>query len=671
MITMCKGWGRQALAGMLGGLVLMNSALSATPPPGTVSLWEANQLNRGTLKFWPETGWPAQYSLKVPDAAIPTGKVRFVAFSNIPSASRIVLSSDELCQQNDDTDFWIELSAAKESANYPEPDANSTLAVSALMAMQPDRLYGGLRLVKKHQKSGANLDGLACVRMVTSRLPGQVVPNEKVNVSPGPWAETKGTETGLCDNISPVIIGRRSQPLKRTYAHHCAGNAPRLNAGPNAPERPAIRYKGGQDICPTHTALWAFTGTTEKDPIFRLACRSVLDELDRPLQVVTDFNWHGPMAEKDSEFTCGDGKVLVGRKSVNEKAESAITATTWYLCGTVFGYASDTVDTSTARANSSTGTLKFWSPPNPQNGQAIEYALALDAFGTTRQYELRNHGVAQVAGKLANDNVEQLAIEGIPSSTQITLTDDALCDSSKGSFAITLKAWKEGASLSQTYISDLGAGDVGYPVGDGLRLEARRGQPTRNSLSCIKVELSRTPGQSVPNTPVPVNLLADWQTRKEDDHDFKCDTGVLSGAARKGDENGEARYQCANKPGLGVIGPENIAGITESGDKAKNDHGEEEGDRVGIWVMCPFDKVMIGRGHTGDENAKSNYTCASVQEDGHQLAVRPDPQWVDPVSDSDDNDHQLSCGNGKALIGRWHEGDEHGLTRYRCGTLLR
>jgi hypothetical protein len=650
----------------LGGLLAAGSGVVfAEPPPGTVSLWEADKGDRGTLKFGEEWGWPAQYTLKVADATKPAGKVRFVGFSNIPSASRIILSSDEFCAQNDTTDFWIELGAFQEHANYPAPGDDPALPMAALMALQKDQVAGGLRVINTHHRAGASLDGLTCVRMITSRLPGQTVPDTRLAVVPGPWVNAPDPEDNVCDSTSPAIVGRRTTA---GFGLHCASPELGLKPGASAPQRPRTRYKGGYDVCPANTVITGFGYRQTPQLGYTLACRGLLDASGRPLQVVPVPQWHGPLVKEGYDFTCPDSTVLIGRKS-ELGAVYPTDASTWYLCGDVRSYRS-TVSTATTPQKlpqASIGTLRLWSAMNPQNGTRTQFPLALDGPGTTRQYELQNHGVAQVGDKRGNNGVEQLAMEDIPSAAQITLTDDPLCDSTKGDFAVTLKAWKEGASLPQVNISDLGANDLGYPVGEGLRLEARRGQPARDKLSCIKVEVSREPGQVVPSTPVPFDLPQAWQSFKESGHDFTCsNAGVLLNARRAGDENGEAAYRCGTAQGVEVTAQAPITDVTESGWREKDDKGEEHGARIGIWVMCPFDQVLIGRGHKGDENGKSQYTCATLTADERPLAVKPDPAWQQVPAQ-----HEFTCDAGKALVGRWHEGDETKPTAYRCGTVLR
>lgn len=154
---------------------------------------------------------------------------------------------------------------------------------------------------------------------------------------------------------------------------------------------------------------------------------------------------------------------------------------------------------------------------------------------------------------------------------------------------------------------------------------------------------------------------SEWSSvQTEEDHDFKCTPNgtktpgiVLVGRSHDGDENGDTKYKCAT---VKQFEPLNTL-VNEETLENQPDDGNE--------VVCPSNKVLIGRKHVGDENATEYYTCANLQDVfGADLQVIPGT-WTD---DMDENDHTFTC-TDSVLIGRYHNDDENGETRYLCGTL--
>ncbi|GAA3000432.1 hypothetical protein [Streptosporangium longisporum] len=87
------------------------------------------------------------------------------------------------------------------------------------------------------------------------------------------------------------------------------------------------------------------------------------------------------------------------------------------------------------------------------------------------------------------------------------------------------------------------------------------------------------------------------------------------------------------------------------------------------WIdpfTCPTNTVLTGRAHYGDENAPTTYYCSFILIDGEQAQVHIG-EWT---SRKKENSSDYSAPDHHAVVGRWHEGDENGYTRYRHATVF-
>ncbi|MBO4269474.1 hypothetical protein [Microbispora triticiradicis] len=85
----------------------------------------------------------------------------------------------------------------------------------------------------------------------------------------------------------------------------------------------------------------------------------------------------------------------------------------------------------------------------------------------------------------------------------------------------------------------------------------------------------------------------------------------------------------------------------------------------GVQVTCPPNQVLTGRSHYGDENAYTTYYCSRILINGEQVEVHTG-DWTSPQRESRSD---YSAPNDQVIVGRWHEGDENGYTRYRSAAL--
>ena len=129
----------------------------------------------------------------------------------------------------------------------------------------------------------------------------------------------------------------------------------------------------------------------------------------------------------------------------------------------------------------------------------------------------------------------------------------------------------------------------------------------------------------------------------------------MTGRHHKGSEISSTRYECAtaNQSGAIVVIQNKVWSDTL-----------RESD--GIYYVCPINTIMTGREHEGDENGNTKYECATATNADRELSVAPH-NWSTPISES--VNYEFKCADNQFLIGRWHNNDENGNTRYRCATL--
>lgn len=138
---------------------------------------------------------------------------------------------------------------------------------------------------------------------------------------------------------------------------------------------------------------------------------------------------------------------------------------------------------------------------------------------------------------------------------------------------------------------------------------------------------------------------------------------VMVGRYHQGDENGDTKYQCAkvkmNSTNLTLGGASWSAPMQESGKKT-NGHSQ---------YTCPNNQIMVGRYHEGDENGETKYQCAPINKYNDRAAVLSDYSWSAAIQESGKNSSgysQYTCPSNKVMVGRYHEGDEDGITKYQC-----
>ena len=76
------------------------------------------------------------------------------------------------------------------------------------------------------------------------------------------------------------------------------------------------------------------------------------------------------------------------------------------------------------------------------------------------------------------------------------------------------------------------------------------------------------------------------------------------------------------------------------------------------------DGVMIGRAHDKDEKGDTRYRCGEVHQ--FDKLVPADRTWSGSMEESD---HSYECPQNQVMTGRYHYGDENGSTQYQCAVV--
>ncbi|MET7466615.1 hypothetical protein [Nonomuraea sp. NPDC005501] len=135
---------------------------------------------------------------------------------------------------------------------------------------------------------------------------------------------------------------------------------------------------------------------------------------------------------------------------------------------------------------------------------------------------------------------------------------------------------------------------------------------------------------------------------------FTCPTNmVLTGRSHHGDENNATTYYCSfifvNDEQARVFVGDWTPGQKESRSS----------------YSAPADQALVGRWHTGDENGTTKYRPATISWQGRQVRLT-DPLWTGEYKESS---HTWQAEFNKVMVGRSHTGDENGRTKYQYATV--
>ncbi len=86
-------------------------------------------------------------------------------------------------------------------------------------------------------------------------------------------------------------------------------------------------------------------------------------------------------------------------------------------------------------------------------------------------------------------------------------------------------------------------------------------------------------------------------------------------------------------------------------------------ESAGVEFKCAGQTVLDGIKHSGDENGDTKYQCCSLTPQNVSKAACA---WSREMKEANSN---YTCPGGQAMVGRWHNKDENGPTKYYCCNL--
>lgn len=247
-----------------------------------------------------------------------------------------------------------------------------------------------------------------------------------------------------------------------------------------------------------------------------------------------------------------------------------------------------------------------------------------------------------------------IQFDGLPSAATILITDGLGCDLEDAKFRLKLRTTRRVTSMPAFEFEDLVSFENHIAPGVlVLEKDFTQDSDARDSTACIRITTS--PATKRPD-PIPATQVKEAAYFVDPRERFTCGLHeVITARLHRGDEtDGRTAYICATFKQAStdlLIGPLSWSNkIIESS---------------GTYYMCPPGKVMVGRDHWNDENGSTTYACASLKNGSKDLEIIWSDGWSAPQGEHESG---FACPTDSFLVGRYHDGDEEGPTRYRCAT---
>ncbi|MCO1620147.1 MAG: hypothetical protein WBQ92_02445 [Pseudomonas alloputida] len=255
----------------------------------------------------------------------------------------------------------------------------------------------------------------------------------------------------------------------------------------------------------------------------------------------------------------------------------------------------------------------------------------------------------------------QISLDGLTSAVQILITGDRNCSTepTPDRWWMELRTTRRFTSTDWYELADLATYANGKIITPGLLMHNKKVDPAsaaRDSTSCVRVIAARAPGSAPKDTTTATQDKVFAYENINPSGEFTCNAHqIIIMRSHYGDETKpQTTYICATFK----------HGATEL--NVKNDEWTPWfPENKGVWFTCPQDTVMTGREHKGDETGDTRYRCSQLMKGTQQMSIHKSTEWSDAL---DENSHFYLCNPGTFMVGRWHEGDEKGDTRYRCAT---
>jgi len=153
---------------------------------------------------------------------------------------------------------------------------------------------------------------------------------------------------------------------------------------------------------------------------------------------------------------------------------------------------------------------------------------------------------------------------------------------------------------------------------------------------------------------------------REPDSEFICpENHVLVGRWHEGDETGKTRYRYARLKLYDPFGGDTPdVTITVEGRHWSGDERESRSN-----FLAPNNRVITGRAHDKDENGDTRYETGVIQVRGQEGDTRRiNVREGTDIKESDGIWYH--CTALELMVGRRHQGDEHGRTWYTAASFV-
>jgi hypothetical protein len=245
-----------------------------------------------------------------------------------------------------------------------------------------------------------------------------------------------------------------------------------------------------------------------------------------------------------------------------------------------------------------------------------------------------------------------IQFDNLPSSVNILITDGIGCNTEDGKFSMELRTTRRVTSTPAFEFEDLVSYEDNTIIAPGLMMVKKRktqDSDARDSTACIRLITSSRTRPTPPNKyRVKVSENVGTTTK------FTC--GLHEVMLGRKVEGGMQTYTCAtfqlDSKTLGVT------------DISWSDNIPE---MTGVYFMCPPGKVMVGRHQLIPVFGITTYACGALTHNDNNLNIRWFDGWSAPQNENKSN---FTCPDDSFLVGRYHDGDDEGPTRYRCATAL-
>ena len=297
---------------VLSFLLVPGVVLAADNSTGVIILEDKD--NHSCSLDAPPTGTGATWQYELPNNITPCNDntADEIAFSDLPSATTILLTDDYTCSQtlSADNGFWIKLKTIKKLTNTDLLELNGLYNNNLKTIVAP-----GLQLIDKGRfnQNAPIREKLSCVRFSVSS-PEQL--SLDVTVSPGGWSEGQPESASdfTCEGDT-VIFGRKHQGDENEPTfYRCAVINPESPFKLTQREEYVIpSEKDSYYQCPQNKVMTGrkHTGDENKPTTYR--CATIVNSQGRPINQ-TGGEWSAPMPENSSHMNCPDNQVMVGRR---------------------------------------------------------------------------------------------------------------------------------------------------------------------------------------------------------------------------------------------------------------------------------------------------------------------------------------------------------------------